>query len=84
MTDRSSQTTEHQKPLPAVDDHQTTAFQWPTLGSCVKSWEGTCGHCGEPYPPETRITSRFSPTRFTISCQCSLDKHVMMEVAGTP
>lgn len=65
-----------------MTNQTTVGFKWPTLGSCVKSWEGTCDYCDEPYPPETRITSRWSPTRFTIACQCSLDKHVVMEVAG--
>jgi hypothetical protein len=63
-------------------DTTTKPFSWPTLGSCVKSWEGTCDHCGQPYPPDTRITSRWSKTRFTIACQCSPAQWVTMEVGS--
>jgi|HubBroStandDraft_1064217.scaffolds.fasta_scaffold09816_3 hypothetical protein len=54
------------------------SFKWPTLGDTVKSWEGTCDHCGELYPPETRILARLSPTSFCISCECSPRQWVQM------
>ena len=54
--------------------------KWPTLSDYAKTWEGTCAHCGEAYPADTRINARWSATRFFISCNCSPRKWVAMEV----
>lgn len=55
-------------------------FKWPTLGSCVKSWDVKCGRCGSGFPPETWILARMSPTVFCISCDCSPREWITMEV----
>lgn len=55
--------------------------KWPTLGDRVKTWDGACDHCGEPFPPDTRINAVWSPTRFFISCECSPSAWVAMDTA---
>ena len=63
---------------------QPVVFKWPTLGDKLKSWEGTCDYCGEAYPPDTRIAAVWSPTRFFISCRCSPQKLIAMEIQHAP
>jgi hypothetical protein len=49
--------------------------KWPTLGETNE----TCPRCGERLTG-AMITSRWSPTRFTVACPCSPARWIEMEI----